>query len=329
MTIGPHAALHRRPWQVLVALTGLVAVLAACSTGGRSAVPPPPPPAPTTSSSSTPVTTAAPTGGQDFYVSLGDSYASGYQASGKGRGGTTRNGFAYQVPALAEAKGYHLTLANFGCSGATVASLRDSVGCKELGPDGTPYPGESQLAAATAFLRVHAGRVALVTVSIGGNDVVPCAFASDPAACISGAMTRVKADLSGVMKVVRDAAGPSTMIVGLTYPDIVLGAYVGADSTFKSLAMQSVLAFKLLVNPALSQAYESVGATFVDVTAASGAYGPFEQTTTLEPYGTIPVPVARVCELTFFCDFQDIHPKTAGYRLIADLVVGALPVRPG
>ncbi|GAC1587117.1 MAG: hypothetical protein NVS3B21_01740 [Acidimicrobiales bacterium] len=242
-------------------------------------------------------------------------------------GGTTRNGFAYQVPALAEAKGYQLTLANFGCSGATVASLRDSVGCKELGPDGTPYTGESQLAAAAAFLRAHAGRVALVTVSIGGNDVIPCAFASDPAACISGAMTRVKADLSGVMKVVRDAAGPSTTIVGLTYPDIVLGAYVGADSTFKTLAMQSVLAFKLLVNPALSQAYESVGATFVDVTAASGAYGPFEDTTTLEPFGTIPVPVARVCELTFFCDFQDIHPKTPGYRLIADLVVGALPAR--
>ncbi|GAC1529293.1 MAG: hypothetical protein NVS3B12_02370 [Acidimicrobiales bacterium] len=319
---------------MLVALTGLVAVLVACSTGGRSAVPPPPPPAPTTSSSSTPATAPSTSAvalpeGHQLYVSLGDSYASGYQASGTRMGGTTRNGFAYQVPALAEAKGYQLTLANFGCSGATVASLRDSVGCKELGPDGTPYPGESQLAAATAFLRAHAGRVALVTVSIGGNDVIPCAFASDPAACISGAMTRVKADLSGVMKVVRDAAGPSTMIVGLTYPDIVLGAYVGADSTFKSLAMQSVLAFKLLVNPALSEAYASVGATFVDVTAASGAYGPFEQTTTLAPYGTIPVPVARVCELTFFCDFQDIHPKTAGYRLIADLVVGALPVRPG
>ncbi|GAC1544675.1 MAG: hypothetical protein NVS3B12_33440 [Acidimicrobiales bacterium] len=332
-TTDRHAALRRRVWRPLVAISGVLVVLAACSPSPKSVVPPPPTPATTGSTTLVPATTAgtaaAPTGGQDFYVSLGDSYASGYQASGKGRGGTTRNGFAYQVPALAGVKGYQLTLANFGCSGATVTSLRDSVGCKELGPDGTPYTGESQLAAAIGFLRTHAGHVALVTVSIGGNDVIPCAFSSDPTACVVAATTRIKSDLPGVVKLLRDAAGPATAIVGTTYPDIALGVYIGDDPTLKGLAMQSVLAFKLLLNPALSQAYDSVGATFVDVTAASGAYGPFEETTTLEPFGTIPVPVARVCELTFFCDFQDIHPKTAGYRLIADLIVGALPVRRG
>lgn len=33
-----------------------------------------------------------------LYVSLGDSYASGYQPSAVGPGRNSRNGFAYQVP---------------------------------------------------------------------------------------------------------------------------------------------------------------------------------------------------------------------------------------
>jgi hypothetical protein len=31
--------------------------------------------------------------------------------------------------------------------------------------------------------------------------------------------------------------------------------------------------------------------------------------------------VAQICTLTFYCQYQDIHPRTAGYRLIATLVV--------
>ena len=63
------------------------------------------------------------------------------------------------------------------------------------------------------------------------------------------------------------------------------------------------------------------------MTAASGAYGPLEETTTLDPYGVIPVPVARVCELSFYCDHRDIHLRTNGYRLIAELIVKTLPKR--
>jgi len=34
---------------------------------------------------------------RSYYVSLGDSYAAGFQATGPGTGRTTRNGFAYQL----------------------------------------------------------------------------------------------------------------------------------------------------------------------------------------------------------------------------------------
>ena len=61
--------------------------------------------------------------------------------------------------------------------------------------------------------------------------------------------------------------------------------------------------------------------------APTGAYGPLEETTTLEPYGVIPVPVAKACELSYTCEFRDIHARTIGYTLIAELIVKTLPVR--
>jgi len=64
---------------------------------------------------------------------------------------------------------------------------------------------------------------------------------------------------------------------------------------------------------------------FVDVTKATGAYGPF--LVTADPtFGQIPVPVERVCNLTYFCDGTfNIHMKTPGYHIIAALEAATLP----
>ena len=56
---------------------------------------------------------------------------------------------------------------------------------------------------------------------------------------------------------------------------------------------------------------------------STGAYGPFV-TTNVPPYGLIPVPVAKVCKLTFFCTRVDIHMTTPGYGIIARLEADAL-----
>lgn len=260
-----------------------------------------------------------------LYVSLGDSYAAGYQPTGPHSGRTGTNGFAYQIPALAARKGYDLKLVNFGCGGATTTSILSSVGCPLLGPGATPYPTESQAAAAEAFIRAHSGDIGLITVSIGGNDVTPCASASEPTACVVAAVKTINKNLSVLLAGLRVAAGTSVPIVGTTYPDVILGLDLSKSAASRSLALVSVTAFKDLINPALKKQYDSVGGTFVDVTAATGAYGSMTATTDLAPYGTIPVPVAKVCELTFFCQYQDIHPRTAGYTIIAKLVVGTLP----
>ena len=62
-------------------------------------------------------------------------------------------------------------------------------------------------------------------------------------------------------------------------------------------------------------------------TAATGAYEPFDKTVTDPLYGVIPLAVAKACEYSYYCDFRDIHARTNGYKLIADLVVGTLPKR--
>lgn len=278
-----------------------------------------------TSSSPTAASTPKAT---EYYVSLGDSYAAGFQPTGRnGVGHTTTNGFAYQVPGLATARGYHLTLVNFGCGGATTASLLTSPGCPLLGPGAPHYPRQSQAAAAEAFLQQHPGKIGLVSVSIGGNDVTDCATSADPIGCVAKAVATINANLSSLLPALRAAAGPGVPMVGITYPDVVLGDYLSSNAADRTLASLSVAAFKGVINPALQAQYAAVGATFVDVTAATGAYTPFTQTTHLAPYGTIPIAVAKVCQLTYFCQYGDIHPRTVGYTEIATLVTAALPER--
>ena len=277
--------------------------------------------------SSTPATTGASKG--NLYVSLGDSYAAGFQATGKGgQGRTTTNGFAYQTVTKAKAKGYDLKLVNFGCAGATTTSIISDPGCKAnlLGPGAASY-SETQAAAAEAYLRSHQGQVALVTVSIGGNDVTACAADPDTVACLTKALGTVRTNLTKLMTGLRAAAGPSTQIVGITYPDVLLGNALSSNAKIKQLAQLSVVAFKSLINPTLQAVYTGAGAKFVDVTAATGAYGSLTTTTTVAPYGKIPVPVAKICQLTYYCQYQDIHPRTNGYAIIAGLVVGTLPKR--
>jgi lysophospholipase L1-like esterase len=272
-------------------------------------------------------TLAKPRQAPQYYVSLGDSYAAGYQPTGPRGGHTDRNGFAYQVPALAAAKGYDLRLVNFGCSGATTESILSSRGCALPGPGSASYRGQTQAGAAEAFLKSHRGRIGLITVSIGGNDVTRCAFSSQPLSCLTAAVAKIGRNVATLVAGLRAAAGPSVPLVGTTYPDVLLGLYLSAVAPLRSLAALSVTGFKELLNPVLKRTYAAAGGSFADVTAATGAYRSLSDMTELKPYGRIPLPVARVCQLTFFCQYHDIHPRTAGYRLIAELVVDALPRR--
>jgi hypothetical protein len=138
-------------------------------------------------------------------------------------------------------------------------------------------------------------------------------------------VTTIKTNVTSIASQLRAAAGPKVPIIGSTYPDVILGTYVyptnPASTAAVNLAGLSVVAFQSLVNPALSQAYAASLGAFVDVTKATGAYTSLKHTVHTKAYGTIPVPVASVCALTWFCAKGDIHPMNEGYTLIGKLIV--------
>jgi lysophospholipase L1-like esterase len=253
-----------------------------------------------------------------YYVSLGDSYSVGLQP---GLGSTP--GYTVYVAART-----HLKQVNFGCNDATATSILDSVGCASVLPHtigGVTYPTTTQIAAADAFITAHQGHIGLITVSIGGNDVTGCAKQSNVIGCVAGVLTSIRTNVTTLASDLRTAAGPKVPIIGLTYPDVILGLYVYPKQppapALVNLAKESVVAFKVLINPAFAKAYASSSGAFVDVTAATGGYTSLSRTVKTKAYGTIPVAVASVCALTWFCAQGNIHAKTPGYTLIGKLVV--------
>lgn len=278
-----------------------------------------------------------------LYLSLGDSYSVGYQNPTLGN----TPGFTGYV-----AKKEKLQLENFGCGGATTTSLFTQIGCPtgaSAATHGVAYPTTSQVTAVLDYIAAHPGRVELVTVSIGGNDVTSCASAANPITCVLAARTTIQTNVANLVAqldgALTDAGDTAAHIVGITYPDVLLGDYVApVGSTDPVLAAQSVSAFDLLINPTLNAAYTSVTrGAFVNVTSApykkatagddtgtfdttTGAYtGP---TQPLKGFGKdVPVAVAEVCTLTWYCDastFGDIHANTKGYDFIGRLIVAEL-----
>lgn len=268
---------------------------------------------------------------EQLLVTVGDSYATGYQSESATKGANTAQSYSHQLVKLAKKRGYDLRQVNFGCGGATTVSmLEQTKPCdprgRAVGGVARTWGGKTQTAAAEAFLKKNRKDVGLITISISGNDVTACAAQPDPIPCVGNAVASIKKNVGAIAKRLRKAAGPKPRIVGITYPDVILGAWVGTPPN-QELARLSVVAFQSLINPALKAAYAGAKGQFVDVTAATGAYTPLEQTTTLAPYGVVPTAVAKVCELTFFCSHRDIHMNTQGYAIIADLIAKTLPRR--
>ncbi len=282
-----------------------------------------------------------------YYVSLGDSYSVGYQPMPTSGATSGYTGYV--------AKKLKMTLENFGCGGATTSSILNFNGVcgapNTYGPPaatdrGTIPVGDTQIQAADAFITAHPGQIGLITVSIGGNDVTPCANASptnpvngetNAISCVEVGVTSITTNVVTLVDDLHSAAGSNVPIVGLTYPDVLLGLYV--YPTFEapanvSLANLSIAAFQDFINTALKTAYTSVpDGKFVDVTAATGAYTPLTTLAKMPkstkvtdvPKGTkVPEAVVDVCKLTWYCQLGNIHANTKGYTEIGKLIKKAL-----
>src|SRR5262249_11674297 len=88
------------------------------------------------------------------------------------------------------------------------------------------------------------------------------------------------------------------------------------------LARLSVPLFRDFFNKTLKTEYDKIDAKFVDVTEATGGYEPLTDVIQNTTDGPIPTPVAKVCELQYFCSHTDVHPTTAGHQAIAAAVAG-------
>ncbi len=286
----------RRTLTALVAagtlLGAAVVVGAGAGTAGASARTPTRTPART--SARTPATSgAAPT---EYYLALGDSLAAGVGSNdGKGYVADVFANEARTVPGL--------VLENLACSGATTGSMIDGPGCS--------YTTLTQLGDAEAFLEAHPGEVAFVTIDIGANDVDGCTSGTTiNQACVSQGLADVTTQLPEILSGLR-AAGGSTPIVGMSYYDPFLAAWL-LGSSGHALARQSVTLLDDL-NGILGGDYGAAdtanvaGAFRSSDFARDGRYGS----------QTLPVNVAKICHWTLMCTEENIHANDKGHAQIA------------
>jgi lysophospholipase L1-like esterase len=246
-----------------------------------------------------------------YYLSLGDSLAAGTNATGDGAAFTDL-GYADQLHAALAADDPKLELVKLGCPGESTVSMRfgsqpptDVLSC------GTPrdyknvlYPKGTQLAEATNFLDAHKGKVALVTINVGADDlsrfdaefnVISCLF--EPQGC-SSQTARMVANLAAILAELRAAAGPDVPIVGMTSYDVFAPLCVSEP------ALLFVCARVDAFNATLASTYAADGVPVADVAGA------FEN-------DVLPNAAANVCAWTWFCSVGDVHPNTTGYGVIA------------
>jgi lysophospholipase L1-like esterase len=241
-----------------------------------------------------------------YYVAVGDSLAAGPE-----RGGDV-NDYPEQLLVSLQQADPTLRLVRFGCGGEGTASMI-SGGLRWEGRGERyfcSYPHGSQLADAVTFLEAHRQFVSLVTIDIGGNDVLLCLFEFDQA-CLADGVAAIEQNLPLILSTLRAAAGADVPIVGMNYYSPFLALW------FESPAL-AVAANEMMVgqvNPALEAAYTDAGEPFADVETA------FSTTDwTLE--SGVPINVLRTCAWTLMCAppplGPDVHPNAAGHGVIAN-----------
>ncbi|GAA4400982.1 hypothetical protein GCM10023168_10140 [Fodinibacter luteus] len=286
----------------------LALALSACGADAEPAVTSAAPPS-AGSTPPSPSPTASDAGGPGgLYVALGDSLAAGYQPGG----GELRD-TAY--PALAADRlagdGAELTLENLGCSGETTTSLLEGGKCE--------FDEGSQIEQAEAVLEGAGGDVALVTIDIGGNDLLACVRggASIDAACVEKGVATVGRNLPTILDRLTAAAGDGV-------PVLVLGYYnpwVAAQTLDQPVAgVEEASDAYAELSATIERAAKEAGATFVGLDEAFAT----DDTTPTEIGGrTVPENAARVCTLTNLCTARDIHFSDEGAATVARVLAEA------
>ena len=251
-----------------------------------------------------------------YYLALGDSLVTGFAAP-------PGQGYVDDLLAYYRQQDPNLRLVNYGCSSEVSAGLIANGLCSFDG-------GRSQLEAAEAFIAAHPGRVKLITIDIGGNDVVFCGVrpVDEQGPCLNDALAVLDANMATILGRLRTAAGPQVPILGMNYFNPFLNHWLGDDSD-KAFAHLTTAGLDA-VNQHLEASYAAYGVPVADV---AGAFHVDDYDTLVDsPYGTIPINVALACRwLDIGCvaggvgSFGD-DANAEGYQVIAAEFIKLLPV---
>jgi lysophospholipase L1-like esterase len=245
-------------------------------------------PATTTALTTTPLT---------YYLALGDSLAKGIGASNEAHDYVNLI-YQHEAPRYPE-----LRLSNLGCGGATTKSVIYGPGCG----------AGTQLGNAEAFLRANPGRVAFVTIDIGGNDILPCIDGRtvNPR-CVEEAFGAVATNLPKILAGLRSAY-PGIRIYGMNYYNPYLADWLMGIAG-ENMAEETVTVVTEL-DTELGKIYAAAGAPMADPFSAFSTRN-FEMT---GRYKGQPVPknVEVVCEWTLMCESRNVHTNDAGHAVLA------------
>jgi lysophospholipase L1-like esterase len=238
-----------------------------------------------------------------YYVAMGDSLGAGYGAS------QPANGYVNLVYQHELAQYPNLQLVNLSQPEATTDVILH-------GP---------QLSNAEAFLRAHAGQVALLTIDIGGNDVDNCVSPSGiDGTCIQNGVNQIATNLPAILHGLR-ASYSGLPIYGMDYYDPFLAYWLnGASGQVVAQQSENDAAF---INALFGQIYAAAAASMADP-ATLFETGDFALTGSWN--GTVvPQNVALICEWTNMCPpLADFHANDAGHAELAaafEQVIGHTP----
>ncbi|WP_377641452.1 SGNH/GDSL hydrolase family protein [Oryzobacter terrae] len=300
--------MSRRPLTAAAAAVAVTLVLSACGGDPEPSPSSAPPTSAASTGSATPTPSQTPAEEEALYVALGDSLAAGYQP-----GGTELRDSAY--PALATSRlagdGADLRLENLGCSGETTTSLLEGGKCD--------FDEGSQIAQAESVLAAAKGNVGLVTIDIGGNDLLRCVRLQTgiDTACVDQGVATVRKNLPTILDRLTTAAGDDVpvLVIGYYNPWVAAKALdqpiKGVDAAAKAYTRLSTT---------IEKAAEGAGATFVGL---DEAFATNDTTPTTIGGRSVPENAARVCTLTNLCTARDIHFSDEGAATVARVVAEA------
>ena len=253
---------------------------------------------------------AAENQGVRYYVSLGTSLSVGIQPDSAGVNQRTDDGYADQLFDIIEPQYRKIKLHKLGCPGETTVTMMTGGICT--------YDEGSQLAEAVAFLHAHKGKVALVTIDIGVNDILAggCIQGLDfNVPCIIDVFGQIGTNLPVILSALREAADSDTRIVGMNYYNSFLGFWFAGEQGQAIAALSQELA-GFLNYALLGPTYNFFGIDVADVGVAFSS-----DTETIVPGYGLPLNVLRICQWTYMCVDSpigpNIHANPTGYGVIA------------